>query len=121
MSKTSIPAALRSSIFEQYQSRCAYCQTQQQISGVRLTVDHIVPESLGGQTRLDNLCLACWDCNLYKGARIAVFDEATQRAVRLFHPQNQSWHEHFRWSRDGTLLIDRTAVGRVSIMTLRMN
>jgi hypothetical protein len=39
MSKTRIPEMLRLSIIEQFESRCAYCQTQQQVSGVRLTVD----------------------------------------------------------------------------------
>ena len=121
MSKTRVPEPLRQSIVEQFKSCCAYCQTQQQISGVRLTVDHIIPESLGGQTETSNLCLACWDCNLYKAARIAVFDDVSQRAVRFFHPQKQLWGEHFSWSADGSLVIDKTTVGRVTIWALRMN
>lgn len=96
MSKSKIPERLRLLVVEQFKSRCAYCQTQQQISGIRLTVDHIVPESLGGKTERANLCLACWDCNLYKAARIAAFDDVAQRTVRLFHPQKQAWGEHFR-------------------------
>ena len=55
MSKTRIPETLRRLIVEQFQSRCAYCQTQQQISGVRLTVDHIIPEAFGGKTAENNL------------------------------------------------------------------
>ena len=121
MSKTRIPASLRLSIFEQFESRCAYCQTQQQISGVRLTVDHIIPESLGGKTETDNLCLACWDCNLYKASRIAVFDDISQSVVRLFHPQQQSWAAHFSWNSDSSLVMDKTIVGRASISALRMN
>lgn len=121
MSKTKIPEPLRLSIVEQFQSRCAYCQTQQSISGVRLTVDHIVPESLGGKTEADNLCLACWDCNLYKAARIALFDDISQRAIRFFHPQKQCWVDHFSWSIDGSLVIEKTAIGRVTISALRMN
>ena len=121
MSKTRIPETLRRLIVEQFQSRCAYCQTQQQISGVRLTVDHIIPEALGGKTVENNLCLACWDCNLYKAARIAVFNDVSQKAVRFFHPQNQCWSEHFGWSSDGSLVIDKTTVGRVAIVALRMN
>lgn len=121
MSKTRISEPLRTLITEEFQSRCAYCQTQEKISGVRLTVDHIIPESLGGKSEAENLCLACWDCNLYKAARVAVFDEVTQRAVRLFHPQKQPWVEHFGWSSDGTLMVDKTEIGRVSIATLRMN
>lgn len=121
MSKTRILEALRLSIVGQFKSRCAYCQTQQKISGVRLTVDHIIPESLGGKTEKNNLCLACWDCNLYKAARIAVFDDVSQKAVRLFHPQKQSWVDHFGWSLDGSFVIDKTTVGRISILALRMN
>ena len=121
MGKTKISEALRLSIAQKFKSRCAYCQTQQQISGVRLTVDHIVPESLGGKTEDENLCLACWDCNLYKAARLAVFDDVSQKRVRLFHPQQQYWSDHFGWSLDGSLMIEKTSVGRVSISALRMN
>lgn len=35
MSKSRIPDELRAEIVAQFSSRCAYCQTQQQISGVR--------------------------------------------------------------------------------------
>ena len=121
MSTTRISESLRLLIVSQFESRCAYCQTQQEISGVRLTVDHIIPESLGGSTEAPNLCLACWDCNLYKAARISVYDNASQRTIRLFHPRNQSWFDHFEWSSDGSLMIDKTTTGRVSISSLRLN
>ena len=121
MSKTKISETLRLSIAQQFRFRCAYCQTQQKISGVRLTVDHIVPEVLGGKTEKSNLCLACWDCNLYKATRIAAFDDVTQKAIRLFHPQKQSWCDHFNWSPDASLIVDKTSIGRISISTLRMN
>jgi hypothetical protein len=121
MSRSKIPDGLRTEIITQFGYRCAYCQTQQQISGVRLTVDHIVPESLGGTTEKRNLCLACWDCNLYKAARVSVFDNQSQQEVRLFHPQIQTWVDHFEWSPDGSLVLSKTTVGRVSITALRMN
>jgi hypothetical protein len=121
MSQSKIPDSLRLLIVDQFKFCCAYCQTQQHISGVRLTVDHIIPESLGGDNEAQNLCLACWDCNLYKAARIAIYDDASQRAVRLFHPQKQSWQDHFEWSADGSMIVDKTITGRVSIFALRMN
>lgn len=121
MSKPRISESLRLSVVNKFQSRCAYCQTQQQISGVRLTVDHIIPESLGGVTEESNLCLACWDCNLYKAARIAIYDKFEQQAIRLFHPQNQLWPDHFEWNDDGLLIVEKTVTGRVSISALRMN
>ncbi|MEL7356933.1 MAG: HNH endonuclease [Cyanobacteria bacterium J06560_6] len=121
MSKTRISESLRLSIARKFASRCAYCQTQQEISGVRLTVDHIIPESLGGLTEEPNLCLACWDCNLYKAARVAMYDEISEQTIRLFHLQKQSWYDHFEWSSDGSLMLDKTTIGRVSISALRMN
>ena len=121
MSRSRIPKHLRDGITTQFKSRCAYCQTQQKISGISLTVDHIVPESLGGVTTLQNLCLACWDCNLAKGNRIALFDDTTKEQVRLFHPQRQSWSEHFTWSTDASLILGKTATGRVTVIALQMN
>ena len=53
--------------------------------------------------------------------RLAVFDDVSQGAVRFFHPQKQLWAEHFSWSVHGSLVIDKTTVGRVTIIALRMN
>lgn len=71
MSKSHISAKLRQQVAEQSRYMCCYCQSQQRLIGINLTVEHIIPESLGGSTTIDNLCLACWDCNLIKGSRIA--------------------------------------------------
>ena len=37
-------------------------------TGVRLTVDHIVPRSLGGDNNRANLRVLCLDCHLRFGA-----------------------------------------------------
>ena len=39
----------------------------------------------------------------------------------IFHPQAQAWSDHFEWSSDGSLVLGKTMVGRVSITALRMN
>lgn len=36
---------------------------------VRTTVDHILPQSKGGQTDLDNLIMCCWACNYGKAEK----------------------------------------------------
>ncbi|MBE2925432.1 HNH endonuclease, partial [Anoxybacillus flavithermus] len=36
-----------------------------------LEVEHIIPKSRGGTDRVDNLCLACHDCNQRKGSKTA--------------------------------------------------
>ena len=47
--------------------RCHYCGTR--FSPRDLTVDHIVPRSLGGRDTWDNLVTACVLCNSRKGGR----------------------------------------------------
>lgn len=47
--------------------RCVYCTKK---LPVRLwTIDHIKPKSAGGDDSLDNLVLACTECNSDKGSK----------------------------------------------------
>ena len=69
-----LSAALRQKLLDADDHRCAYCGTPQANSGSPMVVDHIVPRSQGGATRLDNLCFACYRCNLYKGPRMEAID-----------------------------------------------
>ncbi len=43
---------------------CQYCGRN---GGERMTIDHVVPKSLGGRTVWDNVVSACRACNLRKG------------------------------------------------------
>ncbi len=63
--KTSIPPDLRWEVWERDNFTCRMC-------GVRrhLRVDHIIPESKGGPTELDNLQTLCRTCNSKKGTQI---------------------------------------------------
>lgn len=45
---------------------CAYCGE----SGVRLTLDHVVPRSRGGPSVWENVVASCVPCNLRKGDRL---------------------------------------------------
>jgi hypothetical protein len=83
--------------------------------------EHIIPRSAGGATVYENLCFSCPTCNRCKANRTTTLDSATQQEVRLFHPQQDAWVEHFDWSEDATTLIGLTPVGRATIMLLRMN
>ena len=61
---------------------CQYCSRR----GERLTVDHIVPRSRGGDTSWTNVVAACLRCNLHKGNRSP--EEARLRLIREpSHPQ----------------------------------
>jgi 5-methylcytosine-specific restriction endonuclease McrA len=50
---------------------CVYCGT----TGGRLTLDHVVPRSRGGESIWENVVTACAPCNLRKGDRLV--DEAS--------------------------------------------
>lgn len=121
MSPSSISPAQRQITAERSRYRCSYCQTQEDIVGTRFTVDHIIPESLGGTNELDNLCLACWDCNLIKQSRIAAVDPESGETVPLFHPNHQEWEAHFRWTDNGKRVEGRTDIGRGTVNLLRLN
>ena len=121
MSKTRISSELRQKVTEHFKRRCAYCQSQELISGMRFTVDHIEPEKLAGSSEFENLCLACWDCNLVKGARIAAIDPEQDALVQLFHPQRESWHEHFLWRQNGVIIGGKTPTGRATVHALSLN
>src|SRR5437773_7820204 len=54
--------------------------------GERLTVDHVVPRSRGGETTWINVVAACLRCNLRKGNRLP--DEVGMRLIRdPIHPK----------------------------------
>ncbi|PKO20741.1 MAG: HNH endonuclease [Chloroflexi bacterium HGW-Chloroflexi-1] len=121
MSQTRIPSALRQAVAERSHYRCSYCLTPEDITGVAFMVDHIIPESLGGRTILDNLCLACWGCNLIKRDRIVGIDPHSGAVVRLFNPNTQQWLEQFAWQMEGLLIIGLTPAGQATVNVLQLN
>lgn len=100
---------------------CAYCQTSVENTGQPLTIDHIIPQSQGGETTLENLCFACRRCNEAKGGAIAGRDPLTTEVVALFHPRRDRWSDHFSWDGAGARIIGLTATGRVTVVMLAMN
>jgi hypothetical protein len=101
-------------------NRCEYCRLRQADSPLAvLHVEHIIPKSHGGSDDLDNLALACIDCNLHKGPNLTGVDPDTGQVTALFHPRRQPWSEHFAWR--GVYLHGLTATGRVTIRVMHMN
>ncbi len=92
----------------------------------RFHIEHIVARQHGGLTRLDNLALACWQCNLKKGPNLSGIDPETGQIIRLFHPRIHNWAEHFVFrelkSKAGTIeLAGLTEIGRATIGVLELN
>ena len=121
MSKARIPSDLRHKVEQAAKHRCGYCLTPQAITGMRMQIDHIVPEAAGGTTAEENLWLACVSCNRFKGTRTHADDPTTGQSVPLFNPRTQEWKQHFVWSEDGTEIVGLTARGRATVEVLRMN
>jgi 5-methylcytosine-specific restriction endonuclease McrA len=69
----------RRALFARDEWSCVYCGT----SGGRLTLDHVVPRSRGGDSVWENVVTACAPCNLRKGDRLP--EEASMTMRR--HPR----------------------------------
>lgn len=113
------PEALRQAVETRAHGCCEYCLLHQSDAGLPHEIDHVISRKHGGLTQADNLAYACYLCNRYKGSDLASLDPATQEVVRLFHPRQDRWAEHFRI--DGPILEPLTAVGVVTARLLRLN
>lgn len=91
------------------------------IVGIPMVVEHIVPLAAGGASTADNLCLSCYRCNEFKGARQEAPDPDNDTIVALFHPRRQRWTDLFSWENNGETIRGRTPQGRATIALLRLN
>lgn len=58
-------AFTRTNVFLRDRFKCQYCGEE-----TKLTFDHVVPRSKGGDTSWTNIVAACDPCNLRKGSRV---------------------------------------------------
>lgn len=102
--------------------RVRHCRIAQEDQFFTFEIDHIIAEQHGGLTIETNLCLACTDCNGFKGSNIASVDwQGDQTIVGLFNPRRHVWHEHFRLDLTDGRILPLTACGRVTAVLLRFN
>jgi 5-methylcytosine-specific restriction endonuclease McrA len=57
----------RRNIYARDSSHCQYCGRK--FATTELSLDHVVPRSLGGKTTWENVVCACLRCNIKKGGR----------------------------------------------------
>lgn len=116
---TYISAELRRLVVERAGDCCEYCRMDTADRLLPFEIDHIIAEKHGGSTEADNLCLACFRCNGFKGSDIASADPITGEATFLFHPRKQKWEDHFQLN--GAVIEPLTPEGRVTVLILRLN
>lgn len=117
-----IPEQLRAAVVARADGCCEYCLLPAQGQVAWFPMDHVVPRSRGGRTESSNLALACPRCNGHKWAFQSGTDPETGESVALFHPRQQSWPDHFRWSETRELEIDGiTPCGRATVNRLKLN
>lgn len=104
------PAFTRFNVFLRDRFTCQYCGLH--TSTERLTFDHVIPKSRGGETSWDNVVAACEPCNLRKGgmmpevAGMVPMFPPRQPSVRALqangrsYPPNflhESWRDYLYW------------------------
>ena len=57
----------RRNIFARDKNRCQYCGKRYPTN--ELSLDHVIPRSMGGKSVWENIVCACTDCNVKKGGR----------------------------------------------------
>jgi len=113
-------AELRTAVRRRAAQACEYCQRRQIDSPlIPLQIEHIIPRKHGGSDSLENLALACAECNLHKGSNLTGIDPETNQVTGLFDPRHDAWDDHFSW--DGLRIVGLTAVGRTTVRVLELN
>lgn len=94
---------------------CQYCGRN---SGEHMTIDHVIPRSLGGRTVWENVVSACRACNLKKGnkslgeARMCLLRRPT-KPVSVFYlgvlahasQRYECWRKYLPMESDGRVLL----------------
>src|SRR4030081_657332 len=113
-------AATRAVVRARAGNCCEYCQRRQSISPlIPLQIEHIVPRKHHGSNDLENLALACAECNLHKGSDLTGLDPDPAAVTLLFNPRRDRWSDHFVWN--GLHLVGASAVGRTTVRLLQLN
>lgn len=98
---------------------CEYCGMPEEFASTPFQIDHITARSHSGETAVENLALACFHCNSFKGPNIAGIDPQTGQVIRLYSPRIDRYRDHFTLRDEW--IIGRTPIGRATIQVLRLN
>lgn len=104
---------------------CEFCRLLEFATGTTFHIEHVWPQSQGGQTTIHNLALSCSGCNLAKGVRTNGKDH-DGNTQPLFNPRQYSpallgWHLHFQLDLGTGLILPRTPIGEATVTVLQVN
>jgi hypothetical protein len=114
-----ISARLRRLVVHRAHGVCEYCLIHQQDACFTFHIDHIISRKQRGRTSSSNLALACLRCNVAKGTDPGAFIGRPPRLVRLYHPRNDHWNDHFRLT--AARIVPSSDIGEATIRLLDLN
>src|ERR1700745_3466919 len=97
-----VPETLSQAVRLRADGRCQYCLMHESLQGATFHVEHIIPQSKGGHSVLENLALASPGCNLHKA------DRTTDQAIEFPLPDEQGRRQLVRLYACGLTLTDET-------------
>jgi len=121
MSRPYLSAELERQVLMDAGHRCGYCQSDEILTGIPLSIEHIVPVAADGPTVRENLWRSCRPCNERKGVQTHANDPEMYESVPLYNPRSQPWNTHFAWCVDGVQILGLTPIGRATIAALQLN
>jgi hypothetical protein len=116
-----ISKELKQFVAERAGECCEYCRSQARFSSDSFSIEHIVPQSRGGNSDPANLAFSCQGCNNRKFTATEAVDPSTGEFAPLYDPRRHRWSEHFAWNEDFTVMLGLTPTGRATIAKLALN
>jgi 5-methylcytosine-specific restriction endonuclease McrA len=91
------------------------------VAHTELTLDHVVPRSLGGKTNWINCCAACKECNSEKGNDPTVlpivkpwkpsyFEILAKRKKFPLHVRDEAWLHYIAWPSEMTRVLKQPGI-----------
>jgi hypothetical protein len=121
MARVKISDAVKKQVIDRAKGICEYCRSQVKYSPNNFEVEHVYPLFLGGTNTLENLALACPQCNGHKSTKTEAIDPVSEKVVALFHLRQMVWADHFVWQDDTLKMVGTTAIGRATVSLLQTN
>jgi len=114
-----ISEAKRKIVIKRANNCCEYCKIHQSDAFQKHQIEHIIALKHGGSSDIDNLALACTECNFHKGTDLSTMLLPNKELIRLFNPREHLWTEHFYI--EDCLFYSKSKIGEATIKILKMN